>query len=139
MRPLQAGGLANDLPTSPMTIPSDNDVVLIVDDDEVTRDSLAELVALDGFVAATAPDGVEALEYLRHAQPPCVIILDLTMPKMDGWQFRAEQKKDSALAGIPVIVTTARSSAEASTMEADAIFLKPLDVRLFLDVISHYR
>ena len=116
----------------------DKDVVLIVDDDEVGREALAELVAMDGFVAATAADGVEALEYLRHALPPRLIILDLSMPKMDGWQFRAEQQKDSALAKIPVVVTTARPSDEASTFDADAIFLKPLDVHLFLGVISHY-
>jgi CheY-like chemotaxis protein len=121
-----------------MTPSADSDVVLIVEDDEATRDALAEFVGMDGFEAATAPNGVDALEFLRHSPAPRLIILDLSMPKMDGWQFRAEQSRDPSLASIPVIVTTARPSAEASTMEADAIFFKPLDVHLFLDVISHY-
>jgi len=121
-----------------MTPSADGDVVLIVEDDEATRVALADLVGMDGFVAATAPNGVDALEYLRHSPRPRLIVLDLSMPMMDGWQFRAAQRRDFSLASIPVIVTTARPSAEASTMAADAIFLKPVDVHLFLDVISHY-
>jgi len=122
-----------------MTAFLENDVVLIVDDDEAARAALAELVEMDGYVAATANDGIEALEYLQHAPPPCLIILDLSMPKMDGWQFRTEQKRDSATANIPVVVTTAHPSAKAGTLEADAIFFKPLAVDLFLDVIRNYR
>jgi len=85
-----------------MTPSADSDVVLIVEDDEATRAALVEFVGMDGVVAATAPNGVDALEYLRHSPPPRLIILDLSMPKMDGWQFRAAQRRDSSLAGIPV-------------------------------------
>jgi CheY-like chemotaxis protein len=129
----------NDLPCSPPVAFQGNGTVLVVDDDEVARIALAELLAMDGFQAASAANGMEALEYLRNAPPPRLIILDLSMPKMDGWQFRAEQRRDWSLASIPIIVTTARPAAEASAMDADAIFLKPLDVELFLDVIRNSR
>jgi CheY-like chemotaxis protein len=117
----------------------DSDVVLVVEDDPATQAALAELVEFDGFAAATAANGVDAFRYLRDSPRPRFIVLDLSMPKLDGYQFLAQQKQDPALARIPVIVTTGRSPAEVSQIDADAIFFKPVDVRLFLDVISHYR
>jgi hypothetical protein len=66
---LYAGGLLDRPAIRQMTTSAETDVVLIVDDDEVARTVLAELVAMDGFVAATAPDGVEALEFLRGYAP----------------------------------------------------------------------
>ncbi len=122
-----------------MTVSTNSNVVLVVEDDEATRSALSELVELDRFVVARASNGAEALEYLRtSSQPPRLIVLDLTLPKLDGYQFLAEQKKDSAFSRIPTIVTTGRSPAEANKIDVEAIFYKPVDVRLFLDVISHY-
>jgi|SRR5579871_5755259 CheY-like chemotaxis protein len=122
-----------------MTVSTKSDVVLVVEDDEATQSALSELVELDKFVVARASNGAEALEYLRTSpQPPRLIVLDLTLPKLDGYQFLAEQKKDSAFSRIPTIVTTGRSPAEANHIDVEAIFYKPVDVRLFLDVISHY-
>ena len=65
---------------------------------------LGLLLAMFGFRIETACDGAEALRYLRTHPPPCLIILDLRMPGMNGWQFRDEQRSDPALANIPVIV-----------------------------------
>jgi CheY-like chemotaxis protein len=81
--------------------------VLIVDDSPHLRDTLGVVFQLRGFGVATAADGGEALVYLRGHPPPCLIVLDLMMPSMDGRQFRAAQLRDPALAPIPVVVCSA--------------------------------
>jgi CheY-like chemotaxis protein len=79
-------------------------VVLVVDDNADARNSLAILLRLFGIATATAGDGREALVYLRNHPPPCLIVLDLRMPGMDGFQFRDEQRRDPAISNIPVVV-----------------------------------
>jgi CheY-like chemotaxis protein len=82
-------------------------VVLVIDDDRDIRGTLGEVLQDEGYATAAAPDGSEALKLLREGLRPCVILLDLTMPVMDGWDFRANQLRDPALSGIPVVVITA--------------------------------
>ncbi len=79
-------------------------VVLVVDDNADARNSLALLLRLLGVDVATAGDGREALDYLRAHEPPSLIVLDLRMPGMDGFQFRDAQRREPALSRIPVIV-----------------------------------
>jgi CheY-like chemotaxis protein len=81
--------------------------VLIIDDDRDIREVLGELLAEEGFTVEAAWNGAEAMKRLRAGFRPDVIILDLMMPVMDGLTFRAEQKLDPDLAGIPVIGVTA--------------------------------
>jgi CheY-like chemotaxis protein len=82
--------------------------VLVVDDEDMIRDSLVEYLDENGYRAIGAVDGQDALAKLAAAeQRPCVILLDLMMPIMDGKTFRAEQLRDPALADIPVIVLSA--------------------------------
>jgi CheY-like chemotaxis protein len=81
--------------------------VLIVDDDAAIRDALTTLLKDEGYYVATASNGVEALDTLRRGLRPCAILLDLMMPVMDGWDFRAVQRQDPVLSQIPVIVVTA--------------------------------
>ena len=78
----------------------------------------------------------EALDYLNRAPVPDLIILDLWMPVMDGWQFRNEQIKDPRLAEIPVIVLTALS--DRTDINANEIIIKPVDVDRLLTTVSHY-
>src|SRR5689334_24744520 len=68
--------------------------VLIVEDDEDLREMMAQLLTLEGFQTATVANGREALEYLHEASAPDVILLDLMMPVMDGWEFRRQQQAD---------------------------------------------
>ena len=77
--------------------------ILIVEDDADIRTDLAELLRSEGHNVVTAGDGLEALSRLRQAAPR-LILLDLMMPVMDGWRFRAEMLKDPALARIPVVL-----------------------------------
>ena len=80
--------------------------VLVVEDDEVIRESMRELLELEGFDVVTACNGREALE-AAHAKRPCAVLLDLFMPVMDGWQFLAEIACDRELADLPVTVVSA--------------------------------
>jgi CheY-like chemotaxis protein len=118
--------------------------VLIVEDDEDLRDMMAQMLSIEGFRPATAANGREALDYLHHnldqTEKPHVILLDLMMPVMDGWEFRRQQKADPELAPVPVIVLSALDPARAASVDADAVLKKPLDFdRLLALVREHCR
>ena len=82
--------------------------ILIVDDDNDVRSALSELLEEEGFSVKGAPNGREALALLRGGTVhPAVILLDLMMPGMDGWDFRSEQMRDPQLAAVPVVIVSA--------------------------------
>ena len=86
--------------------------VLVVDDDRDIRDVLTDALEAEGYAVVTASDGQEALDWLRSGVArPCIILLDLMMPRMDGVQFRTELLNDSGFALIPVVVLSADPSA----------------------------
>jgi len=122
-----------------MNQPSCERVVLVVDDDPGIREALADLLGDEGYRVVTAMNGVEALDKLREpAQArPCVILLDLMMPVMDGWQFRKEQKQDPAIANIPLIVITATGKRPV-LIDADELVMKPLDLGRLFEAIERY-
>jgi len=110
--------------------------VMVVDDDAGSLAALADVLSLEGYLVETMSNGQEALEHLRAvAEPPVLIILDLFMPVMDGWQFLAEMKTDARLSQlhIPVIVVTAFN---AKVEEADAVIRKPIDLERLLHTIT---
>jgi CheY-like chemotaxis protein len=114
--------------------------VLIVEDDEDLREMMAQLLTLEGFQAATVANGREALDYLHQSDKPDVILLDLMMPVMDGWEFRRRQQADPAIAPVPVIVLSALDHTRAGSLDASAFLKKPLDFdRLLTLVRSHCR
>jgi two-component system chemotaxis response regulator CheY len=80
--------------------------LLLVEDDPSTRESLVEVLQEAGYDVATAADGQEALAYLADHSLPALILLDLIMPRLDGWVFRARQRENSRLQEIPVVVMT---------------------------------
>jgi CheY-like chemotaxis protein len=103
------------LSSSPATaVDLDAQPVLIVDDDLDILEALAELLESEGYAVTTVTDGQAALSCLRGGLRPCVILLDLMMPGMNGWDFRAEQMKDAELRDIPVVVVTAAAVTEAA-------------------------
>jgi CheY-like chemotaxis protein len=110
--------------------------ILVVEDDEDAREALVALLEMKGYSAAAAGNGREALDYLNRAPTPNLIILDLWMPVMNGWQFRTEQVKDPRLARIPVIVVTALS--DRTDVDADEIIIKPVDVDSLLTTVGYY-
>jgi CheY-like chemotaxis protein len=114
--------------------------VLIVEDDEDLRDMMAQMLTIEGFAAATAANGREALDYLHGTTKPHVILLDLMMPVMDGWEFRRRQQADPELAPVPVIVLSALDPARAAPVDTTAFLKKPLDFDRLLELVrSHCR
>jgi CheY-like chemotaxis protein len=112
-------------------------MVLIVDDDEDVRDSICEAVLFIGRKVATAADGADALAVLRRLSPPCLILLDLVMPRMDGWRFLAALRSDDALARIPVVVVSAHAGTHAPE-GANGLLRKPMDLDDLREaVLSH--
>ena len=83
--------------------------ILVVEDDADLRESICMLLELEGFLTAGVGNGQEALDYLRAQPPPCVILLDLMMPKMNGFEFRVRQMADEELSEIPTIILSAIS------------------------------
>jgi CheY-like chemotaxis protein len=114
--------------------------VLIVEDDADLREMMAQLLTLEGYGTATVSNGREALRYLHEGEVPKVILLDLMMPVMDGWEFRRRQQSDPdrKLADLPVIVLSALDQQRASNLEASAFLKKPLDFDRLLELVRQY-
>jgi len=102
--------------------------VLLVEDDAAVRDMMALLLESAGFVVSPMVDGGDALAYLKDGGRANVVVLDLMMPRVDGWTFRRAQLADPTIADIPVIVMSACAGASASELHAAATFQKPVDV-----------
>jgi CheY-like chemotaxis protein len=105
--------------------------ILLVEDDHAIRESFAALLQSEGYVVNTADNGFDALELLDQnpGRLPDLIILDLMMPGINGWEFRARQLDDPHLAEIPVLVMTGIPNPEQHQMLKPVGFLKkPLDV-----------
>jgi CheY-like chemotaxis protein len=97
--------------------------VMVIDDDEELRAVVVDFLDASGFDAVGFSDGREALRALRRRErTPAVILLDLEMPAMSGWEFRREQLRDPALAHIPVVIA---SGSDPLAVEADAYLAKP--------------
>ena len=115
--------------------------VLVVDDEEDIRLLLGQLLRMEGYEVVTAESGSSALACLRASQQAVrLILLDLMMPGMNGWQFRAEQLRDPSLADIPVVVMTG-AGAKVENMAALGsceVLLKPVNLDTLFDSIKRY-
>ena len=111
--------------------------VLLVDDDAEERDAIAHFLELQGAAVAVAGDGEEALNALRVDPLRCLILLDLNMPGMNGWEFRRRQLL-SSMAGIPVVVVSGLRDLAAAIqgMSASAALRKPVELELLLRAVG---
>lgn len=105
--------------------------VLVIEDDTASREALAEMLAREGYSVFTAANGMEGLGHLSQGLRPAAILLDLMMPGVDGWDFRAQQKRDPELAAIPVIAI----SAAGKLLDADYSLRKPINVQQLLALL----
>jgi CheY-like chemotaxis protein len=115
--------------------------VLIVEDDFDIREVLTEVLQDEGYAVAGAANGLEAIELLRtEAAAPSLILLDLMMPVMSGWQFVAEQRQDPRLEAIPVVVVSADGnlSEKATSLGASGYLRKPIEIDSLLEVVQRY-
>ncbi len=115
--------------------------ILIVEDDADVRGALTAVLESEGYPVVEAAHGQEALQHLC-ADPAgfCMILLDLWMPVMNGWEFRAQQLKDPALAEVPVIVVTADHAAanSATALAAVECMTKPIEMDHLLEQVERY-
>jgi DNA-binding response OmpR family regulator len=119
--------------------------VLIVEDDRDIRDLLTAMLSTEGFYAIAAEDGLEGLHLLRtvrHRAPdtPCLVLLDLAMPRLSGNEFRRAQLGDPIVANVPVAVMSGATDLEqrARAMGAVATVAKPIDCGVLLEVVRRY-
>jgi CheY-like chemotaxis protein len=114
--------------------------VLVVEDDADIRDMISQILEFEGYPVRTASDGSDALEQIRDGGRPGLILLDLMMPVMTGWQFRAAQLEDPALADIPVVVISGDGTvaAKAGAMNAAGFLRKPVDLTTLLETVGRF-
>ncbi|MEO8191749.1 MAG: response regulator, partial [Acidobacteriota bacterium] len=113
--------------------------VLVVEDDPAQRDAVCALLELEGFDWAAAGNGREALDLLHAEAPPDLVLLDLSMPVMGGWEFRVAQLADGGLKGIPVVVLSAdRPSELEQSLRPDGFIRKPIDCGLLIDAVRRF-
>jgi len=111
--------------------------VMLVEDDIDVREAVADTLEEVGYRVLAARHGLEALGLLRSGSSrPCLILLDLMMPVMDGWTFRDEQRKHPELAQIPVVAL----SAHAGMRDLDAAdhLRKPIQLRVLIGVVERF-
>jgi CheY-like chemotaxis protein len=112
--------------------------ILIVEDDADLREMMAQLLTLEGFRAEAVANGRDALDYLERGDCPDLILLDLMMPVMDGWEFRRRQRAHPDYAQVPVVVLSALDQARAADLGGPAFLKKPLDFDLLLDLVRRH-
>jgi CheY-like chemotaxis protein len=124
-----------------MNAPLCERVVFVVDDDPAIRESLADLLGDEGYRVVTAMNGAEALDKLRAPEQarPCVILLDLMMPLMNGQQFYEQQQKDAELASIPIVVISADGRVKQKAAPFGGEYLaKPVRIETVLRAVERH-
>jgi CheY-like chemotaxis protein len=113
--------------------------ILLVEDEEVVRHVTSLLLQGKGYAVSTARDGREALDLLQGKPPPDLILLDLWMPRMNGWQFREQQVRDPALAAIPVLVVSAiaDTAEQAGSLGGVGFLQKPVAPEDLVAAVAH--
>jgi CheY-like chemotaxis protein len=118
-----------------------HNIVMVVEDDQDIRESLLEVLEENEYHPIGVSNGREAFDVLKAVpEKPCVILLDLMMPVMDGREFRELQLADRELGGIPVIVLSAHPDLRKATegMAADVALKKPVQVDSLLELVQRY-
>jgi CheY-like chemotaxis protein len=122
--------------TSPPEDTAPRGAVLIVEDDEPVRDAMREILEEEGYVITCAVNGEEALRVLAGVPHPRLILLDLMMPVMNGWELLRALRASATLAGIPVVVLSSLSGTEAP-VGVPAV-KKPISMQALLRLVEEY-
>jgi len=126
-------------PSAAMTQPGRGHSVLVVDDNEEMRESLAHMLGLLGFEVSCAENGQKAMSRLGREPHPSIILLDMMMPGMNGWEVMHQIHDHPRLRRIPIVVLSAVADMEGLEEEGPVVFLqKPVDPQTLLHVIEHY-
>ncbi len=133
------GGIRADLPAAAHDVAA-NHSILFVEDDAAIRDVYAELLRSEGYVVSLAANGEEAMRLLTDGDRPCLIVIDLLMPVLDGWGLAARLGDNQELAAIPFIVVSAQppSDGQRTPPAARTRLTKPVALQALLDAIELY-
>jgi CheY-like chemotaxis protein len=118
--------------------PNSRGSILIVEDEPDVRETLAAVFEEEGYHVACAPHGAEALSCLHRCPLPGIILLDLQMPVMDGWEFSRRQRQHPAVATIPLIILTGAYEDMRRPAPAGAVgyFMKPYNIDALINVVA---
>jgi CheY-like chemotaxis protein len=119
-----------------MVDPLPHPTIVVVDDDTDLRETIGELLQEEGYDARLFENGRSALQFLREGGEPGLILLDLMMPEMNGWQFREEQLRDERLKGIPVVVMTASRGLDGAPISVQEILYKPIGLGQLIEAVQ---
>ncbi len=113
--------------------------VLVVEDESYLCDLIADVLETEGHTVRKASNGLEALQHVRERKPD-IILLDLMMPIMDGWEFISALKSEGEWAGIPVVIITAIYDVKRTQLDtgAAAVITKPFDIDQLADIVRTY-
>jgi len=112
--------------------------ILVVEDNDDVREMMAVTLELEGHEVATAVNGRDALHKLHTGEKPCLILLDLMMPVMNGWEFRRALEREPEFRDVPVVVVSAATGDMMKRTDAAAYLPKPLDMDQLLDVVCDF-
>jgi CheY-like chemotaxis protein len=117
--------------------------VLIVEDDDYIRDALELALKSEGYIVGTAPDGQQAIDLLPTMPQPSLILLDMNMPVMSGWQFLQAQKASAQFADLPVVILSAVPAgqvlvSETGAVSAEGMLSKPIHLDHLFKVVGQY-
>jgi CheY-like chemotaxis protein len=114
--------------------------ILLVEDNDDVREMMSLALQLDGHSVRAAVNGRDALTQLRGGLRPCLILMDLMMPEMNGWELRAALRADPAWRDIPVVVISAVNPETAERLQSTTYLPKPIDIDNLLEMVcTHCR
>ncbi|MEY4510104.1 MAG: hypothetical protein RLZZ450_2226, partial [Pseudomonadota bacterium] len=114
----------------------DAPLIAVIDDNTDIVAAVTEMLSELGYRVVSYRDAADALEVMERGEVPSLIVLDLMMPRMDGWTFRVRQRACAKLRDVPVIVMSASGSAQAEAIDADAYLRKPLRMEKLCSTIE---
>lgn len=112
--------------------------ILVVEDNDDVREMMAVTLELEGHDVSTAVNGRDALNKLRAGERPCVILLDLMMPVMNGWEFRQAIESDPLLKAVPIVIVSAATAEVIHKTDAETYLPKPVDMDQLLHVVGGF-
>lgn len=112
--------------------------ILVVDDENDVRETLKDVLEMEGYTVHVAANGKEAIDVLSKIDRPCLILLDLMMPVMNGWDFLEKRKKDDILAQIPVAVVSAAGRPFDIRGKKTTAMPKPVDLEALIAMVASF-
>jgi two-component system, chemotaxis family, chemotaxis protein CheY len=110
--------------------------VLVVEDDHGIREAIGEILENEGYEVALAENGQHALELLSELERPCLLLVDLIMPRMNGWELMNALSNHDRLATIPIVVMSAANQPDCTT--GQRVMKKPIDLDIMLDIVREH-